>query len=177
MDAHTFLTEELDTASGPITLVTDDLGRLRGLDWTDNNTRLRGLLKRYWGPDVTLRPRHATSVARQALRDYFTGSLNALDAVAVETGGTPFQRAVWNALRRIPAGETMSYSGLAAAIGRSRAVRAVGTANGANPVSIVVPCHRVIGADGSLTGYGGGLPRKRWLLDHESVGRPKTAGR
>ena len=83
--------------------------------------------------------------------------------------GTPFQRAVWAALRRIPAGETLSYGQLAAQIGKPKAVRAVGLANGSNPVGVVVPCHRVIGADGSLTGYGGGLPRKLWLLEHEGA--------
>ena len=87
----------------------------------------------------------------------------------MKAGCTPFQRAVWAALRRIPAGSTTSYGALSAEIGRPAAVRAVGLANGANPVAIVVPCHRVIGADGSLTGYGGGLPRKRWLLAHEGV--------
>ena len=85
------------------------------------------------------------------------------------TGGTPFQRAVWTGLTTIPPGETLSYGGLAARLGCPTAVRAVGTANGANPISVVVPCHRVIGADGSLTGYGGGIERKRWLLRHEGA--------
>jgi methylated-DNA-[protein]-cysteine S-methyltransferase len=92
--------------------------------------------------------------------------------VAVELNGTAFQKEVWTALRRISAGTTISYSTLAARIGQKAAVRAVGAANGANPVAIVVPCHRVIGADGSLTGYGGGLDRKRWLLAHEGVATP-----
>jgi methylated-DNA-[protein]-cysteine S-methyltransferase len=90
------------------------------------------------------------------------------DAKAIN--GTPFQRSVWSALRRIPSGRTLSYGGLATKIGRPAAVRAVGLANGANPIAIVVPCHRVIGADASLTGYGGGLERKRWLLAYESAG-------
>jgi len=85
----------------------------------------------------------------------------------VQTAGTPFQRAVWRALREIPRGATESYSKLAQRIGRPTAVRAVGLANGSNPIGIVVPCHRVIGANGSLTGYGGGMERKRWLLEHE----------
>jgi methylated-DNA-[protein]-cysteine S-methyltransferase len=93
--------------------------------------------------------------------------LDAIDGLAVAARGTDFQRSVWRALRRIPCGETTSYGALAQRIGRPTAVRAVGHANGANPVSIVVPCHRVIGSDGSLTGYGGGIERKRWLLAHE----------
>jgi methylated-DNA-[protein]-cysteine S-methyltransferase len=93
--------------------------------------------------------------------------VRAIDAVDVRTGGTDFQRRVWAALRRIPAGTTTSYGRLAAAIGSPSACRAVGLANGANPIGIVVPCHRVIGADKTLTGYGGGIDRKRWLLDHE----------
>ena len=88
------------------------------------------------------------------------------------TSGTGFPRAVWASLRRIPAGSTISYGALAAELGRTKAVRAVGLANGANPISIVVPCHRVTGADGASTGYGGGLDRKRWLLAHESARSP-----
>ncbi|RIK91560.1 MAG: cysteine methyltransferase, partial [Proteobacteria bacterium] len=102
-----------------------------------------------------------------ALAAYFAGDLGALGALAIRPGGTDFQRRVWDALRRIPAGATTSYGALAERIGRPGACRAVGLANGANPIALVVPCHRVIGADGSLTGYAGGAPRKRWLLDHE----------
>jgi methylated-DNA-[protein]-cysteine S-methyltransferase len=102
-----------------------------------------------------------------ALRAYMSGLLDALDAVEVDTGGSPFQRRVWQALRRIPVGETVSYGELARRIGQPNASRAVGMANNRNPIAIVVPCHRVIGADGTLTGYAGGLERKRWLLEHE----------
>jgi methylated-DNA-[protein]-cysteine S-methyltransferase len=105
----------------------------------------------------------------RALEAYFDGELSALDGLPVVMQGTEFQRAVWRTLRTIPCGRTMSYGELARRIGRPRAVRAVGLANGANPIGIVVPCHRVIGADGTLTGYGGGVDRKRWLLDHESA--------
>jgi methylated-DNA-[protein]-cysteine S-methyltransferase len=104
---------------------------------------------------------------KRALRAYFDGTMDALDDVPVATGGTAFQRDVWNALRTIPAGDTRSYGELAAKIGRAGASRAVGAANGANPVAIVVPCHRVIGASGAITGYAGGVANKRWLLDHE----------
>jgi methylated-DNA-[protein]-cysteine S-methyltransferase len=104
----------------------------------------------------------------RALDAYFKGDLTAIDSLEAEPGGTEFQRDVWAELRRVRAGTTISYSQLAARIGRPDAVRAVGAANGANPVPIVIPCHRVIGANGSLTGFGGGLPRKRWLLEHEA---------
>ncbi len=104
-----------------------------------------------------------------ALRAYFDGDIAAIDALPVaDVPGTPFQRSVWRALREIPGGETISYAELARRIGKPAAVRAVGLANGANPIGIVVPCHRVIGSDGTLTGYGGGVERKRWLLAHEN---------
>ncbi|HYU41935.1 MAG TPA: methylated-DNA--[protein]-cysteine S-methyltransferase [Vicinamibacteria bacterium] len=109
-------------------------------------------------------------------RDYFRGQLDALDRLPVDTGGTPFQRRVWDMLRTIPAGTTLSYLEVARRVGAEDAVRAVGAANGANPVAIVIPCHRVIGADGRLVGYGGGLDRKRWLLAHEKATiRPAAA--
>lgn len=110
------------------------------------------------------------------LRAYFAGDVSVLDSIPVDAHGTAFQGTVWKALRRLRAGETTSYGALALAIGRPGASRAVGLANGSNPVAIVVPCHRVIGANGTLTGYGGGLERKRWLLDHERAhaGRSRT---
>ena len=104
-----------------------------------------------------------------ALDAYFAGDLNALDAVPIETGGSEFQRSVWAALRAIPAGTTTGYGRLAAQLGKPGAARAVGLANGSNPIGIVVPCHRVIGADGTLTGYAGGVARKEWLLRHEGA--------
>lgn len=104
------------------------------------------------------------------LRRYFDGDLDSLDAVPVELHGTPFQQRVWLALRTVKPGTTLSYSELAARVGSPSAIRAVGAANGANPIAIVLPCHRIIGRDGSLTGYGGGLARKQWLLAHERVG-------
>src|SRR5687768_1092873 len=104
-----------------------------------------------------------------ALGAYFAGDLHALDRLTVDPMGTPFQLRVWNALRSIGAGRTASYTEIANAIGAPTATRAVGAANGANPIAIVVPCHRIIGAAGSLVGYGGGLDRKRWLLEHEGV--------
>jgi methylated-DNA-[protein]-cysteine S-methyltransferase len=115
--------------------------------------------------------------AAKTLRRYFSGDLRALDTLRVDPGGTPFQARVWAALRRIPVGTTIAYSVLAQKLGEPLAVRAVAAANGRNPIAIVIPCHRVIGADGSLVGYGGGLPRKRWLLAHEGalpLGRRKS---
>ena len=110
------------------------------------------------------------SAAKQALFAYFAGRLDALAGLRVASSGTEFQNQVWAALRRIPTGKTLSYAALAKEIGRPAAVRAVGLANGSNPIAIIVPCHRVIGANASLTGYAGGLERKRWLLQHEAAG-------
>lgn len=107
------------------------------------------------------------SEAAAAVRRYLDGDLAAVDDVAVDATGTPFQERVWEALRTIPPGETRSYGQVAAAIGSPGAVRAVGAANGANPVWVLVPCHRVVRSDGTVGGYGGGPDRKRWLLDHE----------
>ena len=118
---------------------------------------------------VEVAPRPPASHLRGLLDGYFAGDIAALDRIEVDPAGTPFQRLVWDALRAIPAGTTTSYGALAGRIGRPNAVRAVGAANGANPIAVVVPCHRVIGAGGSLVGYGGGLERKRWLLAHEGV--------
>lgn len=110
----------------------------------------------------------------RVLAAYFEGDIDALDAIAVETGGTPFQKRVWKALRAIPSGTTVSYQSIATAAGSPGAVRAAGTANGANPIAVVIPCHRVIRSDLTLGGYGGGLDRKRWLLAHEKVANFET---
>jgi len=168
--------DRMATPVGQSILVTDDQGRLRVLDFGDYEDRMVRLLSRAYGP-VSLATGTAPTAIRRALEAYFAGDLSQLGQIPWATGGTDFQRTVWQALTSIPPGETLSYGALAARIGRPRAVRAVGLANGANPVAIVVPCHRVIGSDGSLTGYGGGLPRKQWLLTHEgarfSGGQPK----
>jgi methylated-DNA-[protein]-cysteine S-methyltransferase len=117
--------------------------------------------------EIALKRTRDPAGAATVLRRYLDGDLRAIEAIAVDTAGTPFQARVWRALRDIPVGATCSYGELARVVGHPDAVRAVGAANGANPVTLVVPCHRVIGSDGKLTGYGGGLPRKRWLLVHE----------
>ncbi|HEX7389242.1 MAG TPA: methylated-DNA--[protein]-cysteine S-methyltransferase, partial [Acidiphilium sp.] len=114
---------------------------------------------------------------RDRLNAYFAGDLAAVDTITVRAAGTGFQHRVWTALRTIPPGTTTSYGELAARLGVPKASRAVGLANGANPISIVVPCHRVIGADGRLTGYGGGIERKAWLLDHEAHSKAEITGR
>lgn len=161
--------ERVPTAIGTMLVLTDDAGRLRVLDWEDYESRLQRLLRLHYGDDVTVSEAGGSSGVRRALEAYFAGDPHAIGGIRVETAGTAFQREVWAALRSIPVGQTLSYGALARRINRPRSVRAVGLANGANPISIVVPCHRVIGADASLTGYGGGLERKRWLLEHEGV--------
>ena len=158
----------LPTPIGEALALTDDEGRLRALDWTDYEHRLLRLMHRHYGPRETAEA-PAPRPLRAALDDYFDGRLTALSGLPWATGGTAFQRRVWSALTAIPPGETLSYGALAARLGVPKASRAVGLANGSNPVSLVVPCHRVIGASGRLTGYGGGLHRKRWLLRHEGA--------
>jgi methylated-DNA-[protein]-cysteine S-methyltransferase len=131
----------------------------------DDEGRLTDLHLRHNGAAPTDGPFDAV---REQLDAYFAGDLDTFN-VRLALHGTPFQLRVWEQLMKIPFGETMSYSELALRLGDPKLVRAVGTANGRNPVSIIVPCHRVIGADGSLVGYGGGLERKQWLLEHEAV--------
>jgi methylated-DNA-[protein]-cysteine S-methyltransferase len=161
--------DRLDTAIGELTLVADLEGRLRAVDWSDQEASLLGSLRRRYGSGVVLTSGRDPSGLTSAIAAYFRGELRIIDELPVATGGTGFQRAVWTALRSIPCGTTLSYSELARRIGRPSAVRAVGLANGANPVAVVVPCHRVIGQDGGLTGYAGGVHRKRWLLAHEAA--------
>ena len=177
-----FRLDRVATPIGVALVVQDERGHLRALDWEDSEARMARLLRLHYGEDaVELVAGDGSGRVVDALRAYLSGDLGALDAVPVETGGTEFQRRVWRELRRIRAGTTLSYRQLARRIGRPDAVRAVAHANGSNPVGVVVPCHRVVGSDGSLTGYAGGLDRKRWLLSHEGVaasdGRPAiTAG-
>lgn len=127
----------------------------------------RALQRRFGAIERVAAPRAGGLCDRLAA--YFAGELRALDGIDIDPGGTPFQQAVWSALRRVPPGRTTTYGELARAIGAPKAVRAVGAANGANPIWLVIPCHRAIGANGSLTGYAGGLERKRWLLAHEGA--------
>ena len=162
------LRDRVRSPIGDILLVHDAAGRLLALDFADFERRMVNLLRLQHGP-ASLVDAAAPACVTAPLHAYFAGDAAGLAGIPLATGGTPFQRAVWGALRTIPPGTTTSYGALARAIGRPTAFRAVGMANGANPVAIVVPCHRVIGADRTLTGFGGGLHRKRWLLEHEGV--------
>ncbi len=173
------LLDRLDTPTGEMLIVADRDGNLRAMDWTEHEARMRRLLGLHYGETgFRLEPTCNPSGLTEAVSRYFAGELQVIDTLPVQTGGTSFQRNVWRALREIPCGATVSYAQLAERIGRPSAVRAVGLANGSNPIPVVVPCHRVIGSDGSLTGYGGGVERKRWLLQHEKgAQRQENAGR
>jgi methylated-DNA-[protein]-cysteine S-methyltransferase len=168
--SETFRLSRIATPVGPMLIAVDGQDRLRVLDWESHAERMQRLMDRYYGAGaVALAETDERHPVRERLEAYVAGDIAAIDDIATETTGTPFQREVWRALREIPAGRTWSYAQLAAHIGRPAAVRAVGLANGANPIGVVVPCHRVIGANGTLTGYGGGIERKRWLLRHEGA--------
>lgn len=153
----------VDSPCGPLTLVARD-GRLAGLYMTDQRHRPP---QESFGPPAAL---PAFERAAEQLAAYFAGDLTSFD-IELAMVGTPFQQRVWAALCEIPYGETASYGELAQSLGQPGASRAVGLANGKNPIGVIVPCHRVVGANGSLTGYGGGLDRKRWLLDFEQGAR------
>ena len=162
------LIDRIKTPIGEMLIVADCEGNLRAVDWTDHETRMRRSLRLHYGEyGFKLEAARNPNGLTHAISRYFEGELSAIDVLPVQTAGTPFQREVWRALRNIPCGTTVSYAKLAEQVGRPTAVRAVGLANGSNPVGVVVPCHRVIGANGSLTGYGGGIERKAWLLNHE----------
>jgi len=166
------LVDHLHTPIGELVIVSDESGRLRAIDWREFEDRMQRRLTIHYGVGGWAVARARDPFGHtSALAAYMHGDLAALEPLAVETAGTSFQRKVWCALRTIPVGATVSYGEIARRIGNPAAVRAVGLANGANPIGIVVPCHRVIGADGSLTGYGGGFDRKRWLLRHEATGQ------
>lgn len=150
------------TPIGDSHLVCDEEGRLVLYGWYESGGWQRTLT------GYEIRDEANPFGLRQAFADYFAGAVTRLDALPVAFAGSSFQNQVWEALRLIPAGETWSYGQLAKHLGDAKNARAVGLANGANPIALAVPCHRVIGSDGSLTGYGGGLPRKKWLLSHEA---------
>lgn len=158
--------DRVATPIGEILLVADAQGVLRALEFADRPERWRRDFARRFQARALSEKRDPGGLAT-LLGRYFKGDMAALDAIRTDGSGTDFQRACWANLRRIPAGTTTTYGALAAKMGKLQAMRAVGLANGANPIAIVVPCHRVVGSDGSLTGYGGGLERKRWLIDHE----------
>jgi len=155
----------LTSPVGTIMIVADG-DQLCALDFAEYEQRMMTLLQRRYGP-VHLTQTTDLCGFSSRVRAYFTGDYHCLDEIPVSTGGTTFQQRVWSALRTIPVGTTMTYGELAATLGKPTAYRAVGAANALNPVAIVLPCHRVVGADASLTGYAGGLERKQWLLQHE----------
>jgi len=158
---------DLSSPAGDIRIALHE-GRVCGLRFSDGWPELAAYLERRFGA-VEYRPAADDDRAVAAVRAYLDGDVGALDDVPVDLWGTPFQLEVWAALRSIPTGETASYRDIARFIGAPSAARAVGAANGANPVAIVVPCHRVVRADGDIGGYGGGIERKRWLLEHEQA--------
>lgn len=162
------------TPIGPLTLYAGG-DTLVAVAFADGEPEVRRWLQRRFGR-FQVKDHRDPAGAASALAAYFAGDLSALGRVTLDTGGTPFQRAVWSILRRIPIGSTISYGELAIRVRRPSAARAVGAANGSNPISVIIPCHRVIAADGTLGGYGGGLHRKRWLLAHENALPPTAAG-
>lgn len=165
---QTFFIDRMPTPVGELVLIGDEQGRMRALDWSDHEARLIKLLNtHYRGDRFSLQDKTNPGGLTEIMQRYFAGELAAIDSVPVMTAGTEFQRTVWQQLRQIPCGEIITYGELAKRIGRPTASRAVGMANGSNPISIVVPCHRVIGSQGALTGYAGGVARKQWLLKHE----------
>ena len=163
-----FSLDRLKTPLGTALMISDADGALRAFDWEDHAERIKGLLRLQYGA-VELKDARAPKAIRTALTDYFGGDLAALKTIEWRIAGTDFQRKVWMALAKIPAGKTMSYGALAMKLGSPNAMRAVGHANGSNPISVVIPCHRLIAANGALVKYGSGLERKRWLLTHEGV--------
>jgi methylated-DNA-[protein]-cysteine S-methyltransferase len=169
----TLLLDSLSTPLGRFSVVVDDAGQLHASGFTEEDERMEAFLRApAFEPTKAKNPGGVCAM----IAAYFEGELTALDGLPVAFAtGTQFQLSVWRALREVPCGQTWSYGQLAQKIGRPTAVRAVGLANGANPVGLVVPCHRVIGSDGSLTGYGGGLHRKRWLLAHERRASPQLS--
>jgi methylated-DNA-[protein]-cysteine S-methyltransferase len=161
------LIDSFDSALGKILLVSDG-ERLCALDYADYESRMLTLLKRHYA-DFQLREMIDPQGFSSLITAYLAGDLACIDRIPVSTGGTAFQQQVWSALRTIPPGTVRTYGELAAQLGKPTAARAVGMTNALNPIAIVVPCHRLLGANGALTGYAGGLERKRWLLQHEGV--------
>jgi methylated-DNA-[protein]-cysteine S-methyltransferase len=159
--------DKIASPIGTILFITDG-EKLCALDYADCESRMQKLLQARYG-QVRLKEAPNACGFSDALRAYLAGDLTGIDQIAVCPGGTPFQQQVWSALRTIPPGTVTTYGELAKRVGRPSAYRAVGMANAVNPIAIVIPCHRLVGADGTLTGYAGGLERKRWLLEHESV--------
>jgi methylated-DNA-[protein]-cysteine S-methyltransferase len=162
-----FLTDTVPTPIGDMILIARD-GVLLLLEFVEAGDRVAREMSKRFGAVPMQGARNPFGFSEK-ISAYFAGALSVIDDIPADGGGSAFETRVWAALRGIPCGETMSYGGVAKRIGNAKGMRAVGLANGRNPIAIVVPCHRVIGADGSLTGYGGGLKRKEWLLRHEGA--------
>ncbi len=168
MDMLLLLEDKIATPLGPLWVICDEAFNLRAVEWEEHSDRMEQLLDiHYRSTGYQRRASRDPGGLSTKLRDYFDGDLAVINTLPSATAGTPFQREVWQALRNIPCGQVMHYGELARLLGRPGAARAVGAANGSNPVSIVVPCHRVIGSNGTMTGYAGGVTRKEWLLRHE----------
>ncbi len=166
-EMHAFLHDKIETPIGSMDLIARD-GVLLLLEFSDATDRVAREMKARFGT-ITLERHDNPFGLSDIVRRYFAGELHVIDDLQTDAGGTEFEQQVWAELRRIPCGQTVSYGSIARKLGDLQLSRAVGTANGKNPIAIVVPCHRVIGADGSMTGYGGGLRRKEWLLRHEGA--------
>jgi methylated-DNA-[protein]-cysteine S-methyltransferase len=164
------LIDRIPSPIGTVLVICNDKA-LCALEFADTDERMIRMLRRRFGAFELRKADNPLGISTR-LRAYFAGDLHAVDDIPVDNGGTKFQESVWMALRRIPPGTTMTYGALASRLGVPQANRAAGAANGQNPSSIVVPCHRLVGANGSLTGYSGGLERKRWLLAHEGAALP-----
>lgn len=158
--------DSVPTPIGRFVIVADEGGGLHAAGFADRHPRLQRQLER-WVHSVDIIPRSNPGGLGDVVGRYFAGEPTAMDRVPVVLHGTAFQCAVWQALREIPPGQAWSYGRLAKHMGRATSARAVGLANGSNPVAVAVPCHRLIGSNGALTGYGAGVDRKRWLLAHE----------
>ncbi len=162
-----FFHDSLLTPIGKLQIASDEESRLTAVLWDDSGESVHRLLSKRYGDGFRMLETRDAGGFTSALRDYLAGNLDAIAGLPVAAFGTSFQQTIWNQLRHIPAGVTISYGELARRAGNPKAARAAGLANGSNPVSIVVPCHRVIGSTNALTGYAGGLERKAWLLRHE----------
>lgn len=164
------LEDKIVTPLGPLWVLCDEQFKLRAVEWEEYSDRMLQLLGVHYGRQGYQRVKSQNPDGlSNKLREYFEGDVTAIETLPTATAGTDFQREVWQTLRTIPCGQVMHYGQLAGQLGRPGAARAVGAANGSNPVSIVVPCHRVIGRNGTMTGYAGGVERKKWLLRHEGV--------
>lgn len=164
------LEDKIATPLGELVILCDEMYRLRGVEWAEFMPRMVKHLENHGRlEDIQRRRSVNPGQLSDKLQDYFAGDLQTISKLTTYAPGTDFQQQVWQALRQIPIGTAISYGQLAEQLGKPGAARAVGTANGANPISIVVPCHRVIGANDTLTGYAGGIARKKWLLEHEGV--------